>query len=191
MSGAAIIQGAAAGELPAWAQATPERREHMDRVAALMGEWAAGLGLEERDRVRWTAAGRLHDSYRDAQVDTMGPWVDGCFADLPDSFLHGPAAARHLAEDGVEDAELLDAIRFHTLGNHELGALGRALIAADFLDPGRSSMPEWRARQRERMPGELDGVTAAVVRAKLEHGFARGMPLRLEMVRLWNVLASG
>lgn len=190
MSGLFVVERAAAGEIPEWAQATDNRRSHMDRVAALMGEWAQALGLGEEDRVRWLAAGRLHDVLRDADPDAMLPWLDGCFTELPESFMHGPAAAARLAAEGINDEDLLNAIRFHTLGNHELARIGRALIAADFLEPGRMSSIEWRARQRERMPEDLDDVLADVVRAKLEHGLDAGNPIRPEMIRMWNSMVG-
>jgi HD superfamily phosphohydrolase YqeK len=191
VSGLFVLDRAAAGELPEWARASENRREHMDRVASLMGEWAETLHLGDADRSRWIAAGRLHDVYRDADAETMRPWLDGCFAELPESFQHGPAAAARLSAEGVDDGDLLNAIRFHTLGNHRLAPIGRALIAADFLEPGRKSSAEWRARQRDRMPDDLDDVIADVVRAKLEHGLESGMPVRQEMVRLWNTLVGG
>lgn len=186
----AILEAAAAGAFPEWAVASDERRAHMDRVARLMGDWAEALGLEESQVTRWRAAGRLHDALRDADGEILRPRVPAAFRDLPDSFLHGPAAAARLEDDGVQDAGVLAAIRYHTLGNSGLDRIGRALIAADFLEPGRSSNARWRSRRRARMPHELDAVLLDVVRAKLESGLARGMPLRPEMIGLWNALAS-
>jgi HD superfamily phosphohydrolase YqeK len=185
-----ILERAAAGTLPDWAEASPKRRAHMDRVAELMRGWAAELDPGPAGRTRWTAAGRLHDVYRDADAETMRPWVPKSFADLPEPFLHGPAAAARLEAEGVEDEDVLDAIRYHTLGNHEMGRLGRALMVADFLEPGRTSRDEWRASRRERMPAELDEVLADVVRARLDRSLLSSVPLRIEMVRLWNALAA-
>jgi HD superfamily phosphohydrolase YqeK len=185
-----ILEKAAAGELPAWAEARPKRRAHMDRVANLMAEWSGALGLDPQDRTRWIAAGRLHDIYRDAGIETLRPWVPDRFADLPTPFLHGPAAAARLEAEGIDDAEVLEAIRFHTIGHHELARIGRALMAADFLEPGRTTSVEWRARQRDRMPADLDGVLADVVRARIEHGLEAGERLRHEMIRLWNALVE-
>jgi len=188
MTGREILDRAAAGELPDWTEATPARRKHMDRVATLMARWADGLGLDRVQRTSWIAAGRLHDVLRDADASVIEPWLPAAFRDLPFAFHHGPAAAARLEAEGVSDDAVLDAIRYHTLGSGRLGPLGRALIAADFLEPGRRQSGSWRAIRRARMPDQLDAVVADVVRKKLAHGLESGTRLRPEMVDLWNTL---
>ncbi len=185
----AWIRDAARGRLPDWAEASPARRAHMERVADLMEEWARALGLPDADVERWRAAGWLHDALRDAPAERLRPRAGARFRDLPYKVLHGPVTAARLEEEGCVDAELLDAIRFHTLGHRSLGRLGRALIAADYLEPGRRSRAGWRADLRSRAGADLDGVVRAVVRAKLEHGLEAGLPLGPELVELWNILA--
>jgi len=181
-----LLERAARGVLPEWAEVKPARYEHMRRVAGLLEEWATALALSAIDRMRWSAAGWLHDALRDAPRERMLPWVDAPFRGMPAAFLHGPAAAGRLAIDGIQDDELLDAIRYHTLGRSRLGVLGRALIAADFLEPGRRTLQERRASLRQRMPGDFDAVVLEVVRARLTHAVEVGSALRPEMVGMWN-----
>ncbi len=188
LSARAVVAAAAEGRLPGWVEVTPERRQHMARVAELMGEWATRLGLSSDDRTRWRATGWLHDSLRDADAERLRPGLDAPFRDLPVSFLHGPAAAMRLEAEGVEDDEMLDAIRYHTLGRANPGRLGRMLIMADFLEPGRSEEPAWRASLRSRMPEAEAEVFAAVVGTRLRLGLERGKPLRPEFVEMWNTL---
>jgi HD superfamily phosphohydrolase YqeK len=183
-----VIELAAQGELPEWAEMTQSRRAHVSRVAAVMDEWAERAGLDEAGRMRWRAAGWLHDVLRDAPAEHMRPWLEGEFHQLPESFLHGPAAASRLSEEGVDDGELLDAIRYHTLGNAKLGRLGLSLIAADFLEPGRRKRAEWRSKLREQANTDFPAVIRTVVSAKLTHALEEEMPLRLEMAGLWNRL---
>jgi predicted HD superfamily hydrolase involved in NAD metabolism len=53
-------------------------------------------------------------------------------------FLHGRTAAIILKERfGVVDSEILSAVTHHTLGNEELGDLGKVLYIADYMEPGR------------------------------------------------------
>ena len=184
----AVIERAARGVLPDWAEASPARRAHMGRVAGLMGEWAERMGLEPAERARWRAAGWLHDVLRDAPAERLLRWLSGPTARLPAAFLHGPATAARLEAEGCLDSELLDAIRFHTTAHPSLGRLGRALIAADFLEPGRKARVRWRAAMRERVPTEFDIAVREVVRAKLERGLESGHPVGIELVELWNVL---
>jgi HD superfamily phosphohydrolase YqeK len=179
-----VVRAAARGELPAWARAAEKRRAHISRVAALLGEWADGLGLPPEERERWLAAGWLHDVLREASPEELRPLVPEAFRALPAKLLHGPAAAERLA--GEADAELLDAIRYHTLGSARFGRLGRALYLADFLEPGRRYEPEWTASLRARMPHELDAVMREVVRARVRHVMESGSVLHPETQALYE-----
>ena len=50
--------------------------------------------------------------------------------------LHGPVGAESLRrDDGIEDDELLDAVRWHTTGHPTLGPLGKLVFLADKLEP--------------------------------------------------------
>ncbi|MGH7554913.1 MAG: HD domain-containing protein [Longimicrobiales bacterium] len=185
-----LLRDAAEGRLPVWAEAKPKRRMHMERVAGLMGDWAEGLGLGPEARTRWRAVGWLHDSLRDADPESLRAALGPAFRDLPAPFLHGPAAALRLESEGVDDVEVLDAIRYHTLGHAALERLGRALITADFIEPGRPELPEWRAALRARMPESLEEVFTTVVGARLRVGIERGKPIRPEFMEMWNALVN-
>jgi 2-amino-4-hydroxy-6-hydroxymethyldihydropteridine diphosphokinase len=162
----------------------------MERVADLMAAWAEQRDGSDAERTRWRAAAWLHDCLRDAPAERLRPWVEGRLARLPASFLHGPATAARLEAEGVDDADLLAAVRYHTLGWPGLAAIGRALIIADYLDPGRPQHAEWRAQQRARMPDDMDEVLRAVVRAKLEKSLHVNLFIQPEMLALWNSLAN-
>ena len=161
----------------------------MSRVAELMGSWAETLGLDDTDRVRWRALGYLHDALRDESPERLLERVPPVQRRLADSLLHGPAAAEHLRVSGVDDGELLAAVAFHTVGDARFGSMGRALYAADFLEPGRSYLPEWRADLRATMPGELNTVVVEVARARLGHLVEQGARLEPQSVDFWNALA--
>lgn len=161
-----VVRAAARGELPEWAEAGKKRRKHMLRVAGLMTEWAFGLELPEDDRIRWTAAGWLHDALKEADPEALREMVPEDLRDLAPALLHGPAAAERLRDDA--DPALLDAIRYHTIGHPRLDVLGRALYLADFLEPGRKSGAEWRAELRAEMPHGMSRVLPKVVAARVD-----------------------
>lgn len=179
---------ATAGVLPSWSRITPSRAEHAGRVAALLGEWADALALPPAEAERWRAAGWLHDALRDAPSELLRAELGAAAAGLPDPLLHGPAAAHRLA--GEVDPELATAIRYHTVGHPSLGALGTALYLADFLEPGRSFLPEWRAALRSRMPGAVDDVLREVLRARVVRLLELNRPVRPETVAFWNRVAQ-
>lgn len=186
-----VIEAAARGKLPPWTLAGPGRRKHMARVAKLLEGWAEKRGESPRERVRWIALGYLHDALREADEEYMRPLVEPGFRGLPTKVLHGPAVAQRLREEGVDDEEFLHAAAFHTLGSPDFGVLGKALFAADFLEPGRKLQDDWRAKLRKRAPGDLDGTVKEILLARIRHLLARGRPLRFETVAFWNRFCEG
>ena len=52
--------------------------------------------------------------------------------------LHGPVGAELLrCEDGLDDGEILDAVRYHTTGHPTLTPLGLLVFIADKLEPNK------------------------------------------------------
>lgn len=186
-----VVAAAADGRLPEWAEAGGARRAHMERVAGLLDGWAAAEGLGEPERVRRRALGYLHDALKDADTPALRALVPDPMRDLPEPVLHGPAVAERLRHEGVDDAPFLDALRWHTLGHPSLDRAGRALYAADFLEPGRDLRNPWRSGLRARMPAEADRVLVEIVGARLGYLLERERPIRPETLAFWNHLTEG
>jgi HD superfamily phosphohydrolase YqeK len=154
-------------------------------VAELLGGWAEARGLPEEDRIRWRAAGHLHDALRQAEADELTFWTE---RDWEPALLHGPACAERLREEGVEDEALLRAVAYHTLGHPELDDLGRHLYLADFLEPGRQILPDVRDRLRSLLPDEPLEVLLSVVALRIAHRLEVRGGIRRETVAFWNRL---
>lgn len=157
-------------------------------MAELLGEWARALGLPDRDRRRWRAAGILHDALRDAPPDELRG-TEGLPA-WPPPLLHAPACAERLRRDGVEDEPLLLAVSHHPVGHPDFGRLGDHLFLADFLEPGRDFAEERRAALRERMPGEAGEVLMQVTAMRIEHLLDRRSRVLPETISYWNRCVS-
>lgn len=168
----------------------PRRREHIERVAGLLDSWAEELDLAAVERQRWRAVGYLHDALRDAVPTELRPLVPEADR-MPGSLLHGLAAAARLRAEGVDDEELLAAVAFHTIGDPGFRRLGRALYAADFLEPGRTFLAERRAEIRARAPQEMDSVVRDVAGERIRDQVRRGLPLHPRTVAFWNALVEG
>ena len=181
-----LVERAAAGELPPWADVSTKRADHIERVRLLLAEWAEAAGVTEDDAKRWRAAGTLHDALHDAPPKELRTQVAEHFADLPGKMLHGPACVARLRGEGVDDEELLHAIEYHTIGHPELTILGRALYAADFLEPGRPQDPAIRSALRSRMPAEMDAVVPVVLKSRLLDQVNSGRRIREETLAFWN-----
>ena len=89
-------------------------------------------------------------------------------------------------QDSLPEYDVLDAIRWHTIGSSSWSRVGRALYMADFLEPGRRFMRSDRAFLAKLVPTAFDAVFRQVVRLRLEWAVREGKGLDLETVSLWN-----
>ncbi len=181
-----IVVSAADGRLPEWARVSDHRRLHLASVAELLTRWAGELGLDETDRLRWSAAGWLHDALRNAPPRDLATYA----ADYPKRIRHGPAVAERLRREGVDDQEILEAVAYHSIGRGGLSRLGRFLFLADYLEPGRPYAPLENAVLRARLPRDYVAVLKVVCARRIEERLDRGKTLRPEAVDFWNELAA-
>lgn len=170
--------------LPEWAEVGEKRRTHIARVTALLDRWAAQLELGADEAQAWHDAGRWHDALRDASAESLRALADD--AERPVETLHGPAAAVRLAREGETRTDVLDAIRWHTVGYAGWSRVGRALYMADFLEPGRQFARADRSFLADHLAHDFDGVFRQVVRMRIEWTVREGKALFPETVALWN-----
>ena len=173
-------------DLPSWAIASLKRREHIGRVTALLDSWAASMAIAAPERAAWHDAGLLHDALRDAEETQLRELTHDNIA--PMEILHGPAAAAQLEAHGESRRDVLDAIRWHTLGNPGWARTGQALFMADFLEPGRKFMVSERGWLAQLVPNDFAGVFRQVVKSRLEWSLREGKGLHPETVALWNAV---
>ena len=174
--------------LPQWAVVTPERLEHIQRVAELAADWAERMGVPDSERNRWLRAVWLHDALRDASPAELDKWAAGIA--WPSELRHGPASAAHAKAEGETDRGVLDAVRYHSLGLAEWDMVGRMLYCADYLDPGRAFDQMQRTELAERLPDDPGGVLREVARSRLTHIIQSGWPVLEPTVRFWNSLVA-
>lgn len=170
--------------LPDWAQVSDKRRAHIQRVVNLLGEWATAMQLPDDEATRWRTAGVMHDALRDAP-EAMLRALSG-EGSRPAEVLHGPAAAVRAEQDGERRQDVLDAVRFHTVGSTRWERTGKALYLADFLEPGRNFLIAERGFLARQVPHDFDATFRAAVRLRLEWALKQGGELFPESVALWN-----
>lgn len=161
-------------ELPAWAEVGRARRKHIQRVAALLEEWADEMKVGAVERDRWLRAAWLHDALRDAR--------------LPAGSTHGPAAADRVEQEGETDRGVLDAIRYHSVGFAGWDDVGKMLYLADALEPGRQGGRKARARLADRVPDDREGVLRKVVAHEIRRRVRAGRPVHPLTIEFWNAL---
>jgi HD superfamily phosphohydrolase YqeK len=183
-----LLARAAKGDLPPWACVREARRAHMERVASLLERWASARKLPGSEVMRWRASGWLHDVVRDCDPADLLRTVPAHLHDLPGALLHGPAAAARLAAEGVRDESFLLAIGYHTVGHPELDRMGRALYAADYLEPGRPYESAASAVLRARIEDGDEGALIEVASRRIGRVLEHRHPMRMETLEFWNAL---
>ncbi len=120
---------------PALALEKEERREHSFRTALTAVKYAKREGISE---ARAILACALHDCGK--YVSLSSPLLAGFTPPegVPAPVLHQYTGA-YIAEHafGIEDGEVLDAIRYHTSGKEGMSALGKLVLVADMVEDGR------------------------------------------------------
>jgi 2-amino-4-hydroxy-6-hydroxymethyldihydropteridine diphosphokinase len=170
--------------LPPWARVSDKRRAHIARVTNLLESWAPHLARGEEEARAMRDAGVLHDALRDAPEPLLRELTGD--ESSPAEILHGPAAAVMLEREGERRVELIEAVRWHTIGSGEWGRVGRALYMADFLEPGRKFMIADRAFLAAHAIYDFDGVFRQVLRMRLEWSLREGHELFPTAVAIWN-----
>ena len=156
-----------------------KRYNHTLRVADTAADLAHVHGLGE-DRARLSAL--IHDAAREIGPEEFlrlaGEW------DLPvgeperqsPKLLHGPVAAELARRElGVEDEEVLEAVRAHTTGKPGMGPLALVLYVADKIEPAR----DYPSVERLRGLAQEDLRVAATesLRRAIAHNELRGKPI--------------
>ncbi|WP_134700105.1 bis(5'-nucleosyl)-tetraphosphatase (symmetrical) YqeK [Ammoniphilus sp. YIM 78166] len=117
------------------------------RFTHTLGVASTAVALAERygaDQQKAELAGFLHDFCKYWDKSRMKEWIEQSDR-IPDDLLrydkelwHAPVAALVVERDlHIEDAEVLNAIRFHTSGRPGMSLLERILWLADYIEPGR------------------------------------------------------
>jgi HD superfamily phosphohydrolase YqeK len=171
---------------PVWAEASKKRRAHVERVVALLERWAEELHVPTAEANAWRAAGYLHDALRDAPKKLLRAMTRDKTGAA--EYLHGPAAAIRARADGERRENVLDAVRFHTVGCATWKRTGRALYMADFLEPGRKFLVDERAFLADQVAHDFSATFRQVVRLRLEWSMRQGGELFPESVKLWHAV---
>jgi predicted HD superfamily hydrolase involved in NAD metabolism len=165
-----------------------ERRyEHTLRVA----DTAEDLALAHDLDAQWARlAALLHDAAREMAPEEFLHLADKWHLQVGDperqspKLLHGPVAAELARRElGVDDEEVLEAIRTHTTARTGMGPLALVLYVADKIEPARDYPSVGRLRTLARL--DLNGAAAESLRRAIAHNEERGKathPASLEML---------
>ena len=123
-----------------------DRESFLERVrlAALLHDYAKELGLNE-----------LMNHVTLAQKE----WGIDTDELLIPQILHAPVSS-YLAktELGVKDLEILEAVRYHAIGNNGMGIIAELIFVADFVEPNRDFSAAEKVRKEIKIKGLESGI---------------------------------
>ncbi|MBI4336782.1 MAG: bis(5'-nucleosyl)-tetraphosphatase (symmetrical) YqeK [Chloroflexi bacterium] len=181
------------GRLQAAVEALPDGlREHIERARRMAREAAQGLGL---DPLKTDVAVAAHDIYRAMQGATLlqearrlGISVDWVEQQVP-ILLHGPVAAERLrSEFGIDDPEVVEAVRWHTTACPGLGPIGKLVFLADKLEPEKIEGDRELGRIARLMGRDLDRAVLEYLTLSLQRLLRQGALLHPASVEARNHL---
>lgn len=154
-----------------------KRYGHTRRVAETARELA---GLHGVDPERAYFCGMLHDLAREMGKGDLLEFAErygipvGEFERHQPSLLHAPVAAElAFGEFGVEDQEILAALRAHTTTAPGMSPLALVLYLADKVEPGRE-YPGVKELRRVARENELHEAARIILRDQTLHTEGRG-----------------
>lgn len=161
------------------ARLSDKRYGHTVRVADTAESLARKHGLDP-DRTRLAAL--LHDAAREREPEEFIRLAEewNLQIDVPErespKLLHGPVAAElGRRELGVEDWEVLEAVRVHTVGAAGIGQIALALYVADKIEPARDYPSVGRIRELAQQ--DLREAAAEALRRVVAHNEERDRPI--------------
>lgn len=150
----------------------PGRFQHTLGVAETAERLAPKYGVNPR---RAYLAGLLHDCAKWMSFADMAALVGGNVPDVTDAELHNEPVLHAPAgmlvaqrEYGVRDAEILSAIRKHTIGGGGMTPLEKLIYTADFVEPNREAFPGLE-EARALAEADLNAATKKCASLTREH----------------------
>ncbi len=166
--------------------------EHILRVE----EIAVGLAEVHGVDVRKARVGALlHDLARARRPEELLAMAEGfgigvgALEERMPIFLHGPIAACLARERyGIEDPEILEAVRAHTTGLAGMGPVARVVFLADKLDPTKDRRYPFNSEVREVARSDLDQAIRLFLDGDISGHVGRGGVVHPASVELRNEL---
>ncbi|WP_315520772.1 bis(5'-nucleosyl)-tetraphosphatase (symmetrical) YqeK [Leptotrichia wadei] len=172
-----------------------KRYEHVKRVAKCAVELAKiyGVPVEKVETSAW-----LHDVAKFFNLSVMVDLTRGKYPEVADKMsqstavLHGFAGAEFVRQNydlfGVDDEEILDGIKYHTIGCENMSTLAKIIYLADAIEEKRS----WEGveKARELAKTDLDEAIKFEIEEKLKYLLAKDSIIHPNVIKFRNSIIA-
>ena len=172
-----------------------KRYEHVKRVAKCAVELAKiyGAPVEKVETSAW-----LHDVAKFFNLSVMVDLTRGKYPEVADKMsqstavLHGFAGAEFVRQNydlfGVDDEEILDGIKYHTIGCENMSTLAKIIYLADAIEEKRS----WEGveKARELAKTDLDEAIKFEIEEKLKYLLAKDSIIHPNVIKFRNSIIA-
>ena len=167
-------------------------RDHIRRARVVSQELALRHGVDARLADLGTAA---HDLARAlgrpgllSEAESLGLDVGQVERHAP-ILLHGPIAARWLVDDDARlDADVLEAVAWHTTGRQGMSDVAKVVFLADKLDPRKVDRFPFLKEVAARSLFDLDLAILEYLDRTIEHFISGGGMVHTASIELRNEL---
>ncbi|WP_088102547.1 bis(5'-nucleosyl)-tetraphosphatase (symmetrical) YqeK [Halalkalibacter urbisdiaboli] len=170
---------------------TKHRYEHT------LGVMETAIRLAERfgaDKKKTELAAIFHDYAKFRDKEEMRLLVQNVLSDrlileYGTELLHAPCGAYYVEHEvGINDSEILDAIRFHTTGRPGMTLLDKIIFLADYIEPGRTFPGVEHVR--ELAENDLDAAVVQAIENTIAFLMKRRQLIFPETVATFNSLVK-
>jgi predicted HD superfamily hydrolase involved in NAD metabolism len=165
-----------------------KRYNHILRTEEMAVKIGKGYGIDEK---RLRVAALLHDYAKEEKLETLQKICKQSYGKEIENYLemnevlHGFAGAILAKEEfKINDEEILEAIKYHTVGKRDLSIFGKIIYMADAIEEGRDypGVDELRKVALEN----LDEAILMELQQKLEYLLKKEIVIHLNTVDMRN-----
>jgi predicted HD superfamily hydrolase involved in NAD metabolism len=170
----------------------PDLLAHVRDTAVLARQLAEIHGVDPEQAELAALIHDIADHYSDGELlilaEQFGIDVSLTEARVP-KLLHGPVGAEILRREwGIDDEEILDAIRHHVSGHRFMSRLGKVLFLADKLEPSRDRHYGGLDGIRQLALVDLDAAMLRLYAWRMNELGDAGLPIHEHLVTARNLL---
>lgn len=172
-----------------------KRYEHVKRVTKCAVEMAKiyGVPVEKVEASAW-----LHDVAKFFDLSVMIDLTKGKYPEVADKMsqstavLHGFAGAEFVRQNyelfGIDDEEILDGVKYHTIGCENMNTLAKIVYLADAIEEKRS----WEGveKARELAKTDLDEAIKFEIEEKLKYLLAKDSIIHPNVIKFRNSIIA-